>query len=262
MNHSTHIIDPDGDMMIVLQNADTLFAQIPEDVVPGKFSGNLLEPYKNKPFPPWSASQDAPLDQTPQGNTAGKQMRERMDKREVRFQVSAKHMMLASSFSKKALTGAWRESETYQQKGSVEVTADGWNSEALLIILRAMHCQHKRIPKKVGIEMLANIAAIADYFDCKDVLYMIGEIWVSSLDEKAPTCSRDLAFWLWVAWFFKLPTKFKACTSILMTRSDNLIGFSGLPIPATITESMNQSRQDAIENVMLCLYGTLDRLWV
>lgn len=42
------------------------------------------------------------------------------------IQVSAKHLILASSVYQKILTGGWKESITYLQKGSVEITADSW----------------------------------------------------------------------------------------------------------------------------------------
>ncbi|KAJ5719147.1 hypothetical protein N7493_007602 [Penicillium malachiteum] len=51
MDPQTHIIDPDGDLIIVLHNADSLFAQMPEDMIPGKFFDNLPEPVKNEPLP-------------------------------------------------------------------------------------------------------------------------------------------------------------------------------------------------------------------
>ena len=43
-----------------------------------------------------------------------------------RIQVSAKHLILASCVFKKLLTGGWKESVTYLQKGSVEITAESW----------------------------------------------------------------------------------------------------------------------------------------
>ncbi|KAJ5951227.1 uncharacterized protein N7479_009640 [Penicillium vulpinum] len=184
------------------------------------------------------------------------QMSEPMDRREFLIQVSAKHMMFASSVFKKTLTGSWKESELYLKKGSVEVTADGWDSEALLIILRAIHCQYNQIPKKVTLEMLAKISVIADYYDCKDVLYIMTDIWIGSLDEKVTTCSRDLMLWLWVSWFFKRPTRFKEVTSTVMSLADGLIDVRGLPFPDRVIGSMDKSRQEAIENVILLLYET------
>lgn len=86
---------------------------------------------------------------------------------EIRIQASAKHMTFASSFFKKALLGGWKESESYLQNGSVEVIAEDWDCDALLIVLRAIHCQFLEIPNEVTLEMLAKIAVVANYYDCK-----------------------------------------------------------------------------------------------
>lgn len=226
MDPSTHIIDPDGEVIIVLHNANSPFAHAAEDMVPGKLSHGPPEPHNpishQESIPEGAATDDSALET---------QMCESMSRREFRIQVSAKHMMFASSFFKKTLTGGWKESETYLQKGSVEVTADGWDPEALLIIIRAIHCQYSLIPKKVTLEMLAKIAAIADYYDCKDVLHIITDIWFSSLDEKVTASSRDRVLWLWVSWVFKHPTQFTEATSTAMSWSEGFIDARGLPIP-------------------------------
>lgn len=171
-----------------------------------------------------------PEDAPPEDCIAKMQPCEQMDKRVFSIQVSAKHMMFASSFFKNCLTGAWKESKTYQQKGLVEVPAEGRDSEALLNIIRAMHRQYSLIPKKVTLEMLAKIAVISNYYDCKYVLYIITDIWFSSLDQNI-TSSRDLVLWLWVSWFFKHPTQFKEASSTALSWSEGSIDVRGLPGP-------------------------------
>jgi hypothetical protein len=248
MNHPTHIIDPDGEVILVLHNANSPFAHAAEDLVPGKLYHGIPEPFKYVPIFSWEPATDEAAAEEPATEepateepateelatdkaAAESHMHQPMDRRELRIQVSAKHMIFASSFFKKTLTGGWKEGQNFLQKGSVEITADDWDSEALLIILRAIHGQYNQIPRKVTLEMLAKIAAIADYYDCKDVLYIMTDIWINSLDEKVPTCSRDLILWLWVSWFFKLPTQFTESTSNAMSSSDGLIHGRGLPIP-------------------------------
>ncbi|CAI7624675.1 unnamed protein product [Penicillium manginii] len=148
MDHSTHIIDPDGEVIIVLRNANSPFAHPPENNAPGDDAPGDDAPGDDAPAdappeddvhadaPPEDdapeddvPADDVPADTPPEDDTPGDGILEvkpceRMDKREFRIQVSAKHMMFASSFFKKCLTGAWKESETYQQKGLVEVTAE------------------------------------------------------------------------------------------------------------------------------------------
>ncbi|PKX90722.1 uncharacterized protein P174DRAFT_506358 [Aspergillus novofumigatus IBT 16806] len=158
---------------------------------------------------------------------------EQQDESCFRIQVSAKHLMLASSVFKKILTGGWKESVAYLQKGSVEITADGWDIEALLILLRAIHSQHYHIPRKLTLEMLAKVTVLADYYECKEAMCVWSTIWIDALEEKIPsTYSRDLFLWLWISWFSKLPTQFKQLTSTAMSRSNGWISNGlGLPIP-------------------------------
>lgn len=248
MNHpTTHIIDPDGEMRIILHNADAPFAQMADDMISADFSDLKLEASPNEDVP--AASEDGASRKT-SSTSMEEHMCEQVDTRSFCFQVSAKHMMFASPYFKKCLTGGWKESESYQQKGFFEVTAEGWDSEAFLIILRAIHGQYSYhyIPRKVTPEMLASIAAITDYYECEDVLLILRDIWISSLDQMTVTSSsrdirisslgrnavkssRDLVLWLWISWFYKLPEIFTACTSIAMSRSSNFMRFQGLPIP-------------------------------
>lgn len=98
-------------------------------------------------------------------------------------------------------------------------------------MLRAIHGQFYHIPRKLTVEMLAKVAVIADYYECKGALYIVTDIWINNLEESIPTTfSRDLILWLWIAWFFQLPSQFKQSTSIAMSRSNNRIDSLGLPI--------------------------------
>ncbi|KAJ5945989.1 hypothetical protein N7454_002828 [Penicillium verhagenii] len=244
MSHSTHIIDPDGEVIIMLRNANSPFAQMPEDRTLGKKVIGVNVPVIVDKI-------NAPEENIPEEGV------HKEATSEIRIQVSAKHVMFASSFFKKSLTGLWKESMSYQQEGSVEITADGWDLGAFLIVLRAIHCQYNKIPKKLTLEMLAKVAAIADYYNCKDILYVMTDRWIDSLDEKICNANpRDLMLWIWVSWFFHLPAWFKESTSLAITSSCGLINSRGLPIPCTVIASVNKARQNSIGNVMLLLDET------
>ena len=101
-----------------------------------------------------------------------------------------------------------------------------------MILLRAVHGQHKQVPRKLTLEMLAKVAAIADYYECQEPIHIYKDFWLNALEERIPTTwSQNLISWIWVAWFFQLPAKFKESTSVAMSFSDNLISSMGLPIP-------------------------------
>jgi hypothetical protein len=154
---------------------------------------------------------------------------------DVRIQVSAKHLMLASPVFKKALTGKWKEGSTFVGTGSVEITTEGWDVEAFLILLRILHCQHHKLPKRVSLELAAKIAVLADYYECNDLVGFIRDAWITCLREELPdTYTRNLTLWLWVSWYFNMPMKFKKATSIAMSQSKDEINALELPIPARI----------------------------
>lgn len=174
----------------------------------------------------------------------------------IRIQVSAKHLILASPVFKKIITGSWKESITYLQKGSVEINAEGWDTEALLILLRVIHCQYNSVPRKMTLEMLAKVAVLVDYYRCNEAMSICTDIWIGSLEEKIPTgYSRDLILWLWVSWIFQLSAQFKEATSTAMSLSNGLVDNLGLPIPDNVIGSMNDRRHEAIGNIVNLLYG-------
>ncbi|KAE8391242.1 hypothetical protein BDV23DRAFT_171818 [Aspergillus alliaceus] len=108
---ATHIIDPDGEVMILLRNSSIPFAQSDEDMAPAE-EQPIEEPTK-------SGLVCEPLNESCFG-----------------IQVSVEPLILASSVFKKILPGGWKESLTYLQKGLVEIACESWNIEALLILLR------------------------------------------------------------------------------------------------------------------------------
>lgn len=151
------------------------------------------------------------------------------------IQVSAKHLIFASTTFRKILTGGWKESFNYLEKGVVEITVDGWDIEALLIFLRVIHCQHRNVPRYLDLEMLAKIAVLEDYYGCEEALSIWTDIWINNHPKNIPTTySKKSILWLWISWFFKLPDHFREATSIIMSQSSHVFNSQGLPIPERI----------------------------
>ncbi|KUL89260.1 hypothetical protein ZTR_03716 [Talaromyces verruculosus] len=258
MDQPTHIIDPDGEVMIILSNANAPFA--PEAYVTEKANEVSVE-NESSEFTMSEIFGDDEKDKD-------------LTKPRFCIQVSAKHLTIASPVFKKLLTGLWKESVTFLQKGSVEITTESWDPEAFLILLRIMHCQLSQMPRKLTVEMLAKVAVIADYYNCKDVTRFFVLVWIEAFEEKFPTTySRELILWLWISWAFQYEKQFKMITSTAMSHSDGEINSLGLPIPdrvigkldpsSFITDqsltnflpaSINRGRQEAIENIFNLLH--------
>ncbi|KAL6230203.1 hypothetical protein BDW75DRAFT_234590 [Aspergillus navahoensis] len=355
MDQPTHVIDPDGEVIIVLRNANSPFAKPSDEMVALEFSAsppesndnirdtteeikhleswtgtpkakpskkgkkkskkkqsNIVwsppgpdlppiekpapeeapvpeesaaaeepapeEPVPEEPVPEEPAPEEAPVpeESAPEEPVPEEPVREEPVPKEpaensvhgqqkgicFRIQVSAKHLILASPVFKKILTGRWKESIAYAQKGSVEITAESWDLEALLVLLRTIHGQNYLIPRKLTLELLAKVAVLADYYDCREAVDILGRhIWINAMEEAIPsTYCRDLILWLWVSWFFQLPAHFKKASSAAMSLSDKGIDALGLPIPYNVIRSMDDCRQGAIAGILLLLHEIREEL--
>ncbi|KAL3441752.1 hypothetical protein BJX65DRAFT_288015 [Aspergillus insuetus] len=280
MSDPTHIIDPDGEVIIVLSNANAPFAQpdehtdfglwpdIPPEPVPAEAA--YLEPeaypaedpaafHDDEPPPaePLPAIPDERLDES---TAEIESVSEPHDEGPFRIQVSAKHLMLASPYFKEALSGRWKESAGLLEKRLGEIPATDWDIEAFIILLRAIHGQHYHIRPRLTLEMLAKVGVLTDYYQCRETVSIWKDIWVQNLEETIPeTYCRNLFLWIWVSCFFNLRDSFVEATSRAMSLSKGRMGNLGL-IPDRVINTMIHVRLSAIERVLDRLYQTHEAL--
>lgn len=112
------------------------------------------------------------------------------------------------------LTGSsW--SEAKRMHGQFKVDASEWNTQALAIVLNLVHGRHRRTPKTITLQSLANIAAIVDCYEFHEAVEATCSSWVSTLrvSEPIPTKpERRLFLWMFNAWVFGLEDVFKSTT--------------------------------------------------
>ncbi|KAL4965068.1 uncharacterized protein BDV14DRAFT_189869 [Aspergillus stella-maris] len=197
MNQSTHIIDPDGEVVIILRHANSPFAQPDKAMVAGLVSHALflkLWDVVQCPAKVFNYSTIPIKEPTP---------------------VSAKHLIFALLVFRKMLTGGLVESINYLQNGS--------------------------IPWQLNLKLLAKVAVLADYYNCRQTVDMLAGTWIKALKKDVPTTYyRDLILWLW----------FKKATLTAMSCCGNEISNLGLPIPGCIIRLMNIHREEAINNLV------------
>ncbi|RAH67298.1 BTB/POZ domain-containing protein [Aspergillus aculeatinus CBS 121060] len=233
---STHIIDSDGDVVIVLQDP-------------------------NRAFAPWNEAGSPEMARPPSSLGTDEDDEHEGNPNVHRILVSGKHLALASSYFKKMLRGTWKETTSHLPAGRMEIAAEGWDLEALLIVLKALHCQNSQIPRRLSLEMIAKIAVVADYYQCKEALEFFSQTWLESLAQEPPnTYCRDLFLWIWISWFFGRQSQFRQTTSAAASRSTSPVASLGLPIPGAIIGLINERRTTAIAAILQGLHSTLDRL--
>ncbi|KAK8013462.1 hypothetical protein PG991_009055 [Apiospora marii] len=164
---------------------------------------------------------------------------------EVRMQVSSRHLILASTYFKKMLQGPWEESKSYA------IEASEWDAAAMIILMDIIHGRSRKVPQLVSLDLLTKIAVMVDYYQCHEVVEMYADRWINSLSHNLPEkCDRDLILWIAVSWVFSQDDLFETVTNVAIGESDGLLPTLGLPIPQHIVETIDQQRQDKVDDII------------
>ena len=219
----THKIDPDGDVTIFLQQPDLQELRWPSDTEVSEESVPEPEPE------PEGSSASAPVDEVANVDEDADDA--------VQFLVSSRHLCLASSVFQKMLRGPWAESEGRNGDGTreIEIVATEWDTEALLIVLNIIHGRNRSVPRPVSLEMLANIAAIVDYYDCHEAVEVFVDLWIPLLESTIPTSyGIDCVLWLCISSVFSQDNTLRKMVELAIMDSTEPILAMGLPIPVRL----------------------------
>ncbi|PWY69100.1 hypothetical protein BO70DRAFT_261278, partial [Aspergillus heteromorphus CBS 117.55] len=175
--------------------------------------------------------------------------------------LSSSHLILSSPFFRKLLTGGWKESKEFQEKGFIEVQAEGWDVDAFTIVMQVLHCQHHKMTKFFDVDLLGKVAVIADFYGCQDAMRTAAIPWLVQLPKTFPptTTYRELLLWVWISYFYQLTEHFRWATSAAMTRGKGRINALGLPLPSHILAAIDSKRQAAISDLIDLVWETRDK---
>lgn len=104
--------------------------------------------------------------------------------------------------------------------------------------MNVFHLRNNKVPRTLTLETLAKFAVLADYYECGESVDQFVNMWAADLRIKIPiptTYCRDIIFWIWISWAFKLSDLFKQATAVAITKSAEPVRNLGFPIPAWIT---------------------------
>ncbi|KAK2005681.1 hypothetical protein LZ32DRAFT_633432 [Colletotrichum eremochloae] len=165
----------------------------------------------------------------------------------IRMRLSSKHLTSASEYFRAAFAHDYMETKV-ESGYTYTITAQGWDQEALRLIMNIIHGQTQNVPQKVSLEMLAKIAAIVDYYKCRNAIHFFLQTWVKNLAGPFPS---SYGFDLLLRLFISRLTK----TVILESRGP--IHDLGLPPLSHITDSLDKIRQDLVSEIISSLDALL-----
>ncbi|KAI1737650.1 hypothetical protein F4680DRAFT_450910 [Xylaria scruposa] len=255
------ILDPDGDLLVILRNPSPGDYDKPQS---SELEGELGVPmaYSSAVRAAmdaiWGGEEDVPsthstlLDMpTPLAWLL-----------EVKFLVSSKHLSLASIHARLMLSGPWLEATQVHDDGLRHWVIEGFDANAMSIVLSIMHNRHDNVPKTVQLEMLVEIARIVDYVGCYDAMVLYAKtLWIPSLKPPILDLSgTEIMLWICVAGVFREEEIFKECTRLAILGCDNDIPTLGLPILPEISEEINRCRERSIDELFTLIDDLVDRL--
>ena len=152
---------------------------------------------------------------------------------QTRFRLSSRHLVLASPYFRAALKGSWKEG--ISAAGSLyTVEAYDWNEEAFQIIMNVVHSKTEKVPRRVSLELLAQIAVVVDYYKFHGAVKFFSDTWIEEIGKGGSIPEeycRDLILWLCVACVFEKAEIFHTVTSVAAPAIRGPLQTLGLPFP-------------------------------
>ncbi|KAI9761502.1 MAG: hypothetical protein M4579_001012 [Chaenotheca gracillima] len=236
MDTEQYTIDSEGDLFLLFQAAKHLtlgeegLKNVQEEEVPNP---NIVAALDDEP-PPESTLKN------------------------IVVRVSSKHVRLASPFFSTLLNGSFKEGRSLRRDGKAEVSLLEDDAAAFLIILNVIHGRLKRVPRHVSLQMLTQIAIIADKYALEEALQFVSASWINDSglaestffpeDSKAAVC---------ISWVFKNEEAFKRATYNSMCLLEHPFEESDprlLPIPNSVQDAIDESREETIGNLIEKIY--------
>ncbi|KAJ5801469.1 uncharacterized protein N7518_003537 [Penicillium psychrosexuale] len=154
----------------------------------------------------------------------------------ARFQVSSKHLALASAYFKRMLKDCWAEGGALSKKGSVEIPVNDCKPDILLVLLNLIHGRSRQVPLKLTLPQLSDIAVATDFFQCNEVVEVFAGIWIQALESLVPSSfSQDMKIWMMISCVFRSHSMiFQKTTKIAIQQATGPFDTSNLPIPNSV----------------------------
>ncbi|KAF2790526.1 hypothetical protein K505DRAFT_351891 [Melanomma pulvis-pyrius CBS 109.77] len=183
---------------------------------------------------------------------------------EIHYLVSSRHLMLASPWFRRPLTSdRYIEALKDPSDGRYHIQANGWDEEALLILLNIFHVLTRLTPATVSLEMLAQIVVLVYYYELENAEVMERDtvVWIANVKRTVAIPSsycRDLMLWICISGVFNMSEEFEKATAVAVKDSTGWIQTLDLPIHQEITSSIEHSRCNALEHIISELHRQLE----
>lgn len=248
-----HVLDPDGDILLVLKNPEWNIAiwpmtkkqsrsrkSLPAFVLVVKSNANVCTDGTSN----GNASANNVMDWTanvrdwsvlPDYEPVDTSADVEPDDEEVTFFVSSKHLKLASRYFRTALSGPWnRDMDGDVRRWEVH----SWDQRAFLMVMQMIHGRTDEVEERgrMSWDMAAKVALVVDFYQCHVPVYAFAKLWMEDVrrSDEVKTIDCDLILCMFVSFVFGLDFEFTMCTRAAMELATGPIPSLGLPFPEAL----------------------------
>lgn len=147
-----------------------------------------------------------------------------------RLRVSWKHLALASPVFRKMFTKPWLKRES-EDRPLHEIAASDWDATAFVIVMNIIHGHHLKVPMFCNVATMVQIAFIADYYDCAEIVDIFVSRWERTLHNCTPrNCGADIIYYLCVGWVFSRPSIYQPMAQLALRYTQGTFSAMDLPV--------------------------------
>ena len=156
------------------------------------------------------------------------------ENQDVNCVVSSGHMMLASAYFQKRLTGEYTDAVTLRNTGRATISLNN-DPDTLIILLNIIHGRTRQVPRSVSLDLLSRLAVLINYYAMLESVELFSDTWIENLKrEGMPTeYNEHVLPWLFIFWVFEKGDDFRDMARLVQRecgeRLDELVGITPLP---------------------------------
>ncbi|RAK96114.1 uncharacterized protein BO80DRAFT_497258 [Aspergillus ibericus CBS 121593] len=232
------IIDPRGDMLLLVEKHA------------GQFHTRLLTVSASS-----TLANEGPEQSSGELVRATKNNLPSPDITQARIRVSSKHLAFSSRFFQEKFSSE----ERLNQEDILPPCFN--NLGALYVLLNAMHCRARNVPRHITLDTLCMLAILIEEYECLEAVEVFAETWIMNLSEGVPKMfNKDAGRWLYIALAFRNNVLFHHMTRIAIRESPGPVPTFGLPVPNSLIGHIEHLRQHKVDSIVISLYERMEYL--
>jgi hypothetical protein len=164
------------------------------------------------------------------------------ENQDVNCVVSSGHMMLASAYFQKRLSGEYLDAVTLRNTGRATISLND-DPDTLTILLNIIHGRTRQVPRQVSLDLLSKLAVLINYYGMLESVELFSDTWIENLKrEGMPKMYNEQVLpWLFIFWVFEKGDDFRDMARLVQRecdeRLDELVGI--IPLPHIMISELN-----------------------